>query len=265
MVLIAKLTSPALLKNIVDAMKDLVKDVNFDCNESGIKVQCTDSSNVALVHMMLREAAFDEFQCEQPITLGVNVESLAKILKMCGANDKVTITAGTDAGKADRVSFSFEPAADDRISDFEMKTMEIEADALGVPEAEYDAVVTMPSAEMKKAITDLKEFGDALQVNTSKDGIKFSASGEIGTGNVLLKPRQTGKDEESLSIGGVNPSEPIDIRFGMRYLNLFVKATPLCKVCSFSLKLGEPFSLKYNLGEEGNGFIRFLLAPKVDD
>jgi proliferating cell nuclear antigen len=266
MVLIAKLSSPTIFKQTIDAMKDLVKDVNFDCNESGIKVQCTDSSNVALVHLLLREAAFDEYQCDQPITLGVNVESLAKVFRMCGQNDKVTMTAGLDGdSNKDRVNFEFHSTTDDRVADFDMRTIEIEADSLGVPDADYDVVVHMPSSEMKKAVGDLKEFGDALQVKTSKEGIRLSASGDIGTGNVLLKVRTTGKEEEDLQIKGANPEEPMDIRFGMRYLNLFVKATPLSKRCSFSLKTGEPFSLEYPLGEDGNGFIRFLLAPKVDD
>ena len=36
------------------------KDVNFDCSEKGIEVQCMDSSHVALVSVLLRESAFAE-------------------------------------------------------------------------------------------------------------------------------------------------------------------------------------------------------------
>ena len=36
------------------------KDVNFDCSEKGIEVQCMDSSHVALVGLLLRECAFSE-------------------------------------------------------------------------------------------------------------------------------------------------------------------------------------------------------------
>ena len=51
--LTAKLATPALFKQTIDGIKDLVKDVNFDFNESGLQVQCTDSSNVGLVHLKM--------------------------------------------------------------------------------------------------------------------------------------------------------------------------------------------------------------------
>merc|ERR1712160_145879 len=71
----------------VDAMKDLCKDVNFDCSEKGLQVQSMDSSHVALVSLLLRESAFAEFKCDRATSLGMNVDSLGKIFKMCGPND----------------------------------------------------------------------------------------------------------------------------------------------------------------------------------
>ena len=60
MVLEAQLQHAALLKKVAESMKDLCKDVNFDCSEKGIEVQCMDSSHVALVSLLLRECAFSE-------------------------------------------------------------------------------------------------------------------------------------------------------------------------------------------------------------
>merc|ERR1711957_757452 len=73
----------------VDAMKDLCKDVNFDCSEKGLQVQSMDSSHVALVSLMLRESAFSEFKCDRSTSLGMNVDSLSKILKICGPHDSL--------------------------------------------------------------------------------------------------------------------------------------------------------------------------------
>jgi len=39
-------------------MKDLCKDINFDCLEKGLQLQSMDSSHVALVSLLLRESAF---------------------------------------------------------------------------------------------------------------------------------------------------------------------------------------------------------------
>lgn len=50
----AKLTQGNLLKKILEAIKDLVTDANFDCSPTGISLQAMDSSHVSLVHMLLR-------------------------------------------------------------------------------------------------------------------------------------------------------------------------------------------------------------------
>ena len=50
----ARLSQAVLLKKIVDAMKDLCKDVNFDCSEKGIQVQLgTSPRHPKLIAMQL--------------------------------------------------------------------------------------------------------------------------------------------------------------------------------------------------------------------
>ena len=51
-------------------------------------------------------------------------------------------------------------AALNKISDFEMKLMDIDSEHLGIPEAEYHAIVRMPSAEFARICKDLSGIGD---------------------------------------------------------------------------------------------------------
>lgn len=50
--------------------------------------------------------------------------------------------------------------AQDKIADFEMKLMDIDSEHLGIPEAEYHAIVRMPSAEFARICKDLASIGD---------------------------------------------------------------------------------------------------------
>jgi len=68
----------------VDAIRDLCKDVNADRCEKGLQVLSMDSSHVALVSLLLRESGFSELKCDRRTSLGMNVDSLAKILKLVG-------------------------------------------------------------------------------------------------------------------------------------------------------------------------------------
>merc|ERR1719487_3234529 len=113
MVLKASLTTPGILRQVIEGMKDLVKEVNFDCNESGIQVQCMDSSNVGMVHLMMKESAFDEYQCDSNVTLGLNVEAMGKVLRMCGPSDRVIIKAGGDVPE-EKLRFEFISPEDNR-------------------------------------------------------------------------------------------------------------------------------------------------------
>ncbi len=54
----AKFQEAKIFKNIVDAIKELVKNVNLDMNSGGISLQAMDSSHVALVSLQLNEGGF---------------------------------------------------------------------------------------------------------------------------------------------------------------------------------------------------------------
>ena len=68
-----------------------------------------------------------------------------------------------------------------------MKLMDIDADTLGIPETDYDASVTMPSAEFGRIVRDLSLLGESVRIEVSKEGIRFVSDGEAANGNILLK------------------------------------------------------------------------------
>merc|ERR1712232_1238871 len=110
---------------------------------------------------------------------GMNVDSLGKIFKMCGPNDSLKLRWQNDA---DTLNFQCESSDDDRIADFDLKTM---------------------------------------QMSASKEGIKFSVQGDVGSGNVMLKPRESEKPEEKVTL---TVHEPVTATFALRYLVNFAKA-----------------------------------------
>merc|ERR1712039_431391 len=218
-----------------------------------------DSSHVALVSLLLRESAFADFKCDRPTSLGMNVDSLAKILKMCGPTDSLKVRW---QGGADTVGFQCESGSDDRIADFDLKLMQIESEHMEIPEQQYKVTARLPSAEFQRICRDLKEFGETMQVKASKEGITFSVQGDAGGGNVMLKPRESDKPEEKVAL---SVHEPVTATFALRYLVNFAKAAPLCGSVELGLGADAPLLVKYNLETGDNGYMQFYLAPKIDD
>lgn len=66
----ARLTQGNLLKKIVDAIKDLVTEANFDVNSTGFGLQAMDNSHVSLVALQLRADGFEHYRCDRSMSMG---------------------------------------------------------------------------------------------------------------------------------------------------------------------------------------------------
>lgn len=145
-------------EQVVDAIKDLVQDCNFDCNDSGIALQAMDNSHVALVSMMLKAEGFSPYRCDRNIALGVNLTSLTKVLRAAQNEDILTLKA-EDA--PDVLNLVFESSESDRLSEYDLKLMDIDQEHLGIPETEYAATISMPSTEFRRICTDLMALSES--------------------------------------------------------------------------------------------------------
>ncbi|OBT90083.1 hypothetical protein VE02_02487 [Pseudogymnoascus sp. 03VT05] len=254
----ARLEQANLLKKVVDAIKDLVQDCNFDCNDSGIALQAMDNSHVALVSMMLKAEGFSPYRCDRNIALGVNLTSLTKVLRAAQNEDILTIKA-EDA--PDVLNLVFESSDSDRLSEYDLKLMDIDQEHLGIPETEYSATVSMPSAEFKRICMDLMALSESVSIEASKDGVKFSCAGDIGNGAVTLRSHtNVDKPENNVEI---ELTDSVALTFSLKYLVNFCKASGLSGTVKLCLSPEVPLLVEYALA--GSSYLRFYLAPKIGD
>nr|ODN93869.1 proliferating cell nuclear antigen (pcna) [Cryptococcus depauperatus CBS 7841] len=180
----ARVKQAVVLKKLLDAIKELVSDGNLDCTEEGIALQAMDNSHIALVALKLEADQFDLYRCDRNMPLGVNLASLTKILKCAKDTDVVTLKASDDA---DSLGLIFESSKEDRVGEYEMKLMDIDQEHLGIPDTQYDATVSMSSAEFSRICRDLTVLGESVKIEVTKEGVTFSSDGEVGKGTVLLR------------------------------------------------------------------------------
>lgn len=255
----AQLPQAGLLKKIIDSIKDLVDQANFDCSSAGIQLQAMDQNHTSLVTLLLRSDGFEHYTCHRNITLGINIASITKILKSVANDDKVTIKA-EDNG--DTVTFLFESEKQDKISEFELKLMNIDVEQLGIPDTEYKVTITTPSSKFQSICTHLATIGDVVLINASKEEVRFSANGEIGAGNITIRQTASSdtKDDDSTKF---EIQEPVSLSFALRYLGFFTKASPLSSKVRLSLSKDVPLMVEYEIGDFGH--IRYYLAPRIDE
>ncbi|KAF2403897.1 proliferating cell nuclear antigen [Trichodelitschia bisporula] len=257
-VLEARLEAADLFKKVVEAIKDLVQHCNFDCNDSGIALQAMDNSHVALVSMMLTADTFTPFRCDRNIPLGIDLTSLTKVLRAAQSSDILTIKS-EDA--PDVVNLVFEGKDQDRISEYDLKLMDIDQEHLGIPDTEYAATASMPAADFKRICSDLLLISEAVSIECTKEGITFKAEGDIGNGSVTL--RQHSDLENSDKNVDISLTEPVALSFSLKYLTGFCKATGLSNQVRLCLSNDVPLMVEYALAN--NSYLRFYLAPKIGD
>merc|ERR1712093_810531 len=203
--------------------------------------------------MQLKADGFEHYRCDRSMSIGMNLASLSKILKCANNDDVITIKAEVD-------TFMFESPNQEKISDFELKLMVIDSEHLGIPDTDYCAEVTMPAGEFQKITRDLTTFGDTATIAATKEGVKFSVTGDIGTGNVTVRQNAAVEKEQQTLI---ELQEPVSLTFALRYLNFFTKATPMSESVTLSLSKEVPLAVEYAVGDMGH--LRYYLAPKVDE
>ncbi len=75
----ARLAQGAVLKKVLDSVKDLVTDANFEADpQEGFKLQAMDSSHVSLVSLKLHANGFEHYRCDRPLTMGMNLMNMVR-------------------------------------------------------------------------------------------------------------------------------------------------------------------------------------------
>jgi len=294
------LASGELFRKIVAALSELVEQGNFMVDGNMISFQGMDSSHVSLVSMQLTESGFDQYRCGDDQCLGIQFAALNKILKCMTSKDSLSIQAQKDG---DVVNFIFESMDQKRYSNFELKLNDIDQEQLGIPDTEYDTIIEMPSSEFQRICRDLAAIGDTVTISATKQGVKFSVNGDIGSGDMTIKGMMNSSKQRSSSKVKSEPKDPDETQmeededddmmandanvddddlgdsdatvkislsdsvqqtFSLRYLNNFTKATGLSTKVILRMGTEVPLEVEYKIGDNF-GALRYYLAPKIDD
>jgi len=106
-------------------------------------------------------------------------------------------------------------------------------------------------------VNQLKMFGDSMDITCSEEKIVlFSNSPDSGKMSVDM-------NIDDLTSFSINEGEQLNLSFSLNFLHHICSFNKLAKEMDIKLATDYPLSIVYDLGNEG--FMKFYLAPKVDD
>tara|TARA_B100001093_G_scaffold458989_1_gene471800 strand:- start:3252 stop:4124 length:873 start_codon:yes stop_codon:yes gene_type:complete len=247
-------------RTLIEALKEILTDVNIEIDSTGMKIIAMDTSHVALIHMKLLSKNFEKYYCPKPVTCGISMLRLFKLLKTMSPNDTLTFYVEDDDPSL--LKIEIETGEKNTKHTFELKLMDLFAEKVNVPPAEFASVLRLPSSDFQKLCRDMSQLANDIEIKSSGNELIFTIQNDWVNQKSVIKESSSGGGMSYIQ--NLSPEAVIQGVFNLRYLVLFSKCTNLCQNIEIYLKNDYPIIIRYNVANLGE--VKFCLAPKnVDD
>ena len=238
--MLVKLDKPLILSKVVDIISELVTDVRIKFSEFGLTIVAIDPANVAMIGYRVPKTAFSQFEAGEE-TLGINLDSLKRILKRCGAGSSLILEK-----KENLLNIQIQ----DRIKrNFTLSLIDIESEEKEIPELEYSSKVEINSVDLVDSIEDCLVVADACSFIIKEGKFIIEAKG-------LNSARSEFSGDEAKI-----EAETCKARYSLEYLQKFMKGAKLCDKTLLQFADDHPLRLDFK-GEHMD--LCFILAPRVE-
>ena len=205
-------------------------------------VQAINSSHVVILEIYLPKEWFTKYE-SNGTTIGVNASLFYKVLKQREKSQMVRICCEEE--NKDSMKFFFTGGKDKTIFDkeFEMPLIDIDVELLEIPHIVHQAELSLSTEKFANLISQLKEFGDSLEITCSEEKISLcSHSSENGK----MRTEINIDDLEEFSI---DEGENIHMEFALRYLHDICQYQRLTKRIELKISADFPMMILYRLGD----------------
>jgi proliferating cell nuclear antigen len=237
-----------VFKQVIDALKDILTDVNLEVDSSGLKIVAMDNTNIVLIHLKLESEKFEEYYCESKMYIGICMLKLHMLIKTIGTNDLLVLYVRKD----DPSNLGIKIINNEKNveTNYKLSTLDIDVLNIEIPPVDFHTIITMPSSYLQKIIRDMHNLAEYIEIRNISDQLMLSCKGDFCTQETILGTEKSNNitickntDEESQEI--------IQGVFSLKYLAIFTKCTNLCSNVEIYLKNSYPIILRYSIASLG--------------
>ena len=250
----AKLKDAKFVKGLFEVVTSIISESRLKVDPvKGLFMTSMDGSHICCVDLHLAKEDFDEFECSEPLEMGLNFIDLLKILKRTGPTDAVHF-ASDDAKKRFLIEFKSESSKKTRkfnIAMIDNESEEINMESLNG--MQYPNQCSLNVSMIDDALKDAEIFSEVLSIKV-KDKLIFSTEGTIGDMEFVLE-----KDE----LADASFTAESEGFFAIQFLKNIIKTGALVSTTQLGLGHEMPFNAKFKLLEHSQ--IQFFQAPRVEE
>jgi len=246
-----------IFTTIFQHMKLFSDNINIHFKSEGVSLQTMDSSHVSIIELNLPHGWFDHYSVTEDVVIGINTILLFKILGTREKGQKIRIDY--ESNNADRLQIRFESEESIFDKNFEVPLVDLDTDIMAIPDMEYEAEFTMPSAHFAGLVNQLKLFGDNMEIQCSEsDIVLYSTSVDSGKMSVKI-------DIEDLNSFVIDEGGDMRLSYSLTHLYNMAQYHKLSSQVEISMKADFPLKMKLVIPGDTGAYIAMYLAPKIGD
>lgn len=237
-------------KILIEALKELLTDTCIDFDENGMKIVSLDNSHVVLVHLKLDAQKFEYFQCNNKVTIGVNMLNLFKLIRTINSNDTLTLFIESD--DMNHLGIKIENGEKNTKTTYKLNLLDLDNPKITINPADFNYEIMLQSADFQKICRDMSNIAEVVEIKNIGNQLILSCKGDFCSQETVLADNDNTCNK--------NNNEIVQGIFNLKYLVLFTKCTNLCNTVELFLKNDYPLLLRYMVASLGE--VKLCLAPQ---
>lgn len=230
------------LATIFNAMGVLVDEATIEVESDKLRFRGMDPSHIAMLDIMYPQSAFETFEVESPLKMGVRVGEVGKVLKRFGKDELVGLGLTQDNSQL--------IVSHGENKFYNLRLIESSVSSTPLPKLNFNATIDVRYEVLKEILADIQAVSEYVGIE-AKNGIAyFSGRGDSGDAMVTLSQQ---------AVATIAVKEDSKATFSLDYLARMVKAVTAEDV---KLEYSSKMPVKVSFDD---GKIAFYLAPRVQD
>jgi proliferating cell nuclear antigen len=246
-------------KQIIDALKEILMDVNLEFDDTGMKIVALDNTHVVLVHLKLDSDKFEKYHCEKKMYVGINMLKLHLLIKTISNNDVLTLFI--ERNDPNHLGIQIDNQDKNIHTTYKLSMLDINVLNISIPPADFQTVITMPSVDFQKIIRDMHNLADYIEIRNVGNQLTFSCKGDFCTQETTIGGEKSPSIQIAKNAG--SDHEIIQGMFSLKYLTTFTKCTNLSNIVELYIKNTYPLILSYQVANLGT--VKCALAQQDQD
>lgn len=252
-----KTIQASTIKSVIDAMKEILMDVNLEFDENGMKIVALDNTHIVLIHLKLHAEKFESYYCMKKLYVGINMLKFHMLIKTIQNGDILSLFIHKDDPNI--LGITIENNEKNVKTTYKLSMLDIDVVNVDIPPADFNTIITMPSAYLQKIIRDMHNLAEYIEIKNIGGKLILSCQGEFCCQETILAT-----ETQNIQIkNNENTQEIIQGIFSLKYLSIFTKCTNLCSTVEIYLKNSYPIILQYSIASMGS--VKLCLAQKSED